>query len=84
MNNAANDLPPLTSAEFDALMIRILPVTVHQLNAGVARPLVAMALAQHLWIENVPLSADTEMFRAHMRHLQRTGWFGFTDFLAEV
>jgi hypothetical protein len=43
-----------------------------------------LAAAQWMWINDVPENEDTALFRAHMQHLERKGWFYLTDFLSEA
>lgn len=77
--------PPITSEEFDALMYRLYPLAqVMKEHGSRSRPLLALDVASRLWIQAVPENEDTALFRAHMQHLERRGWFYFTDFIEEA
>jgi hypothetical protein len=83
--NAEVETPPdLTSAEFDALLVRLYPISAIMLGQGGKRVMTAHAVIQHLWIEGEPEGEDAALLRAHMKYLSRKGYFAFTDFRTEV
>lgn len=74
----------MTSAEFDALLVRLFPLSRVEMEQGTSRVTMALEVAALLFIRGAPETDDTRTLRAHMKYLSRKGYFAFTDFRTEV
>lgn len=72
--------PPLSGAEFDALMVRLYPLMGLGEIKERHRSKIAAIVAERLWLDQALENEDTALFRAHLRHLHWKGYFAFTDY----